>query len=328
MENPVNTLKIKHYKFLFESASDSAGLRVDKFLSDKLANLTRVGIQRLIKDGLVLVNDKSVKASYKLISGDNLLVTVPEKEGSDLAPQDIVLDIVFEDKDLIVVNKPRGMVVHPGAGNPDNTLVNGLLFHCGTLSTYGAPIRPGIVHRIDKDTSGLLVVAKTDRAYLGLTEQFKDKSAGRIYEAICWGLVRKDRGVIDKAIGRDRVNPVKISSNSKSAKKAVTHFEVIKRYNYFTHIRLRLETGRTHQIRVHLADMKHPIVGDSLYTSRIAPQKVDDNIKRYLKSLTVQMLHAKTLRFDSPVNDDKLSFDSELPDDMGELLRLLNEFGG
>lgn len=328
MDNPVDTSQTKHYEILFEPGSDLSVVRIDKYLSDYFTDLTRVDIQKLIKNKLVLVNGESVKASHKLSSGDKLSVTVPEKEGSNLTPQDIELNIVFENDDLIVVNKNRGLVVHPGAGNIDKTLVNALLFHCEALSSYGAPLRPGIVHRIDKDTSGLLVVAKTDKAYLGLTEQFKDKSAGRVYEAICWGLVKEDKGVIERAIGRDRVNPIKVSTNSRSAKKAVTHFEVIERFNYFTHLRLRLETGRTHQIRVHLAVMKHPIVGDPLYTSRIAPQKLDDNIKRYLKTLKVQMLHAKTLSFNDPVGSENLSFDSFLPGDMSELLRLLKEYNG
>ncbi len=283
---------------------EDTGTRLDKFLVDMMDDFTRSAVQKLIDDGCVLVNDKSIAKNYKCKVGDSVSVTVPDAKPLEAEAQDIPLDIVYEDDDLLVVNKAKGMVVHPANGNYDGTLVNALLYHCGdSLSGINGVIRPGIVHRIDKDTSGLLIVAKNDIAHLGLAEQIKEHSFNRAYEAVVYGNVKNDEGTICQPIGRNPKDRKKMAVTMKNSKPATTHYEVIKRYGDFTHVRCILETGRTHQIRVHMSHIGHPVAGDSVY----GPRKV-------ITELNGQCLHAKHIGFVHPVTNEWLEFESDLPD--------------
>lgn len=283
---------------------DSAGVRVDKLLVDSMQDFTRSAIQRLIDDGNVLVSGRAVAKNYKCKLGDEVSVLVPDAKPLETEAQDIPLDIVYEDDDLLVVNKPKGMVVHPANGNYDGTLVNALLYHCGdSLSGINGVIRPGIVHRIDKDTSGLLIVAKNDTAHLGLAEQIKEHSFTRAYEAVVYGNLKEDSGTINQPIGRNPKDRKKMAVVMRNSKPATTHYEVIKRYGDFTHIRCILETGRTHQIRVHMAYIGHPVAGDSVY----GPRKV-------ITELNGQCLHAKHIGFVHPVTNEWIELESDLPE--------------
>lgn len=280
------------------------GKRIDAFLSDKLENITRSTIQKLLTNGNITVNSKVVSKSYKLSENDEIVILLPENTEIDVEPENIPLEIVFEDEYLLVVNKPKGMVVHPAAGNFSGTLVNALLYHCkGQLSGINGVNRPGIVHRIDKDTSGLLVVAKGDAAHNGLAEQFAEHSIKREYQAIVYGNIKRENGTVDAPIGRHPVHRKQMAITSTNSKRAVTHFEVIERLNGFTHIKCNLETGRTHQIRVHMASLGHGIAGDEVY----GPKKV-------IRELNGQCLHAKVLGFTHPITKQELIFDSELPE--------------
>lgn len=289
--------------FLLIAEPSHQGKRVDAVLASEMEEQSRSGIQKLIEEGFVSINGKKAAKNDKLKSGDEVSVTVPPPKMLDVLPEDIPLSIVYEDEYLLVVNKPKGMVVHPAAGNPDHTLVNALLFHCGdSLSGINGVIRPGIVHRIDKDTSGLLIVAKTDEAHRGLAEQIQVHSFLREYEAVVYGRVKEDDFTINLPIGRSKVDRQKMCVTHENAKPAVTHVHVIDRYEQFTHVRCRLETGRTHQIRVHLSYMGHPLAGDARY----GPKKV-------IEKLHGQCLHAKTIGFVHPITNEQLFFDSELP---------------
>lgn len=289
--------------FLLIAEPSHQGKRVDAVLASEMEEQSRSGIQKLIEEGLVSINGKKAAKNDKLKSGDEVSVTVPPPKMLDVLPEDIPLSIVYEDAHLLVVNKPKGMVVHPAAGNPDHTLVNALLFHCGdSLSGINGVIRPGIVHRIDKDTSGLLIVAKTDEAHRGLAEQIQVHSFLREYEAVVYGRVKEDDFTINLPIGRSKTDRQKMCVTYENAKPAVTHVHVIGRYEQFTHVRCRLETGRTHQIRVHLSYMGHPLAGDARY----GPKKV-------IEKLHGQCLHAKTIGFVHPITNEQLFFDSELP---------------
>ncbi|MBR5389977.1 MAG: RluA family pseudouridine synthase, partial [Clostridia bacterium] len=242
--------------------------RLDIFLSDKLDNVTRSAAQRLIDGENVFLQDRPLKKNYRLLGKETIRADLPDPAPIEAAPQAIPLDIVYEDADVAVVNKPRGMVVHPAPGNPDGTLVNAILAHCGdSLSGVGGAVRPGIVHRIDKDTSGLLIVAKHDRAHLRLSVQLKDHTLARVYEAVVLGNLKEDRGTVNAPIGRSPKNRKKMAVVA-DGRPAVTHYEVIARYPGFTYVRCRLETGRTHQIRVHMAYLGHPLAGDPLYGRR------------------------------------------------------------
>ncbi len=284
--------------------------RLDIFIAER-GNLTRSASQKLLKDGLVKVNGTVIQKSYKIKLGDEIEFLIPEATPSESKPQDIAIDIVYEDEHLLVVNKKKGMVVHPAAGNPDNTLVNALLFHCGaSLSGINGVIRPGIVHRIDKDTSGLLVVAKNDNAHVSLAEQIKSHTFDRYYEAVVCGRFREPNGTVDAPVGRHPKDRKKMAVVS-NGRNAVTHYEVIAEYNGYTHVRFKLETGRTHQIRVHMSSIGHPIVGDEIYGAR-------DKF-----GLEGQCLHAKTISFVHPVTNELMSFDSELPDYFTMLLSKL-----
>ena len=246
--------------------AEESGDRIDALLARQAEDLTRSAAQRLLERGMVLLGGKPVKKNYKCTAGERFTVLLPEPDDMPLIAQDIPLDVVYEDADVIVVNKPRGLVVHPAPGHPDGTLVNALLFHCGdSLSGVGGEKRPGIVHRIDKDTSGLLIAAKNDFAHRALSAQLADRSLSRVYEAVARGGFREDAGTVDRPIGRHPTDRKRMAVTEKNARPAVTHWEVLARYQGYTHIRCVLETGRTHQIRVHMASIGHPLLGDFTY---------------------------------------------------------------
>lgn len=292
-----------------------AGVRIDKFLSDTLDGFTRSGISKLIADGNVTVNAAQVSKNYKCRMNDNILIVVPDAVPLEVQAENIPLDIVYEDDDLLVVNKSKGMVVHPAAGNYSKTLVNALLYHCrDSLSGINGVIRPGIVHRIDKDTSGLLIVAKNDAAHLSLAEQIKEHSFHRAYQAVCYGNIKEDSGTVHQPIGRNPKDRKKMAVTDKNSKDAVTHYEVLKRYGDFTHIKCILETGRTHQIRVHMAYIGHPLAGDPVY----GPKKV-------IESLNGQCLHAGEIGFIHPRTGEYLEFRSGLPDYFTAFLNKLDK---
>lgn len=289
------------------------GERIDTFISTALPELSRSAVQKLINDGLVTLCGKAVKKNYKTVAGDAFTVMLPDPELCEAVPQDIPLDIVYEDDDIIVVNKPRGMVVHPAPGHSDGTLVNALLYHCGdSLSGIGGVIRPGIVHRIDMDTSGLIISAKNDEAHAFLSDQLSDHSLYRIYEAVVCGSVRDEEGTVDAPIGRHPVDRKRMAVTDKNSKPAVTHYKVLARYNGYTHIECRLETGRTHQIRVHMAHIGHPLLGDLVY-GRKKPEK----------GLTGQCLHARKLSFIHPRTKERITLEAPLPDYFTEVLSKL-----
>ena len=282
---------------------ESTGVRLDKFLADAGLELSRSMAVTLIENGNVTVNGKPCSKKQKLSAGDTVDVTVPDAEPYEAKAEQIPLDIVYEDADLLVVNKPKGMVVHPAAGNYEGTLVNALLWHCGdSLSGINGVLRPGIVHRIDKDTSGLLIVAKNDRTHKGLAEQIKAHSFTREYEAVVFGSLRDDEGTVDAPIGRHPVDRKKMCVTQKNSKNAVTHYRVLSRYKGYTHIRCVLETGRTHQVRVHMAYLGHPVAGDPVY-----------GVKNERVPFSGQCLHAKKIGFVHPVTGEYMEFDSELP---------------
>ena len=283
------------------TVTDEEG-RIDAFIASKLS-LSRSFAAELIDEGKVLLNGSVVKKRALVKSGDEVLVEIPELKEPEAVPQDIPLDIVYEDDDLLVVNKPKGMVVHPAPGNSDGTLVNALLYHCkGSLSGIIGVSRPGIVHRIDKDTSGLLIVAKNDTAHIHLAEQIKEHSFTREYLAICYGNVKQENGLVSAPIGRDPKNRQRMAVVYKNSKSAVTHYEVVERFEGFTMMRFRLHTGRTHQIRVHMSSIGHPIAGDPIY----GPKKV-------ITELEGQCLHAGKIGFIHPKSGNYLEFEAELP---------------
>ncbi len=290
--------------FCFLVSQETAGTRVDKLLADSMDGFTRSGIQHLLSEGNVTCGAKPITKNYKCREGDEIKVFVPDAKPLDVEAQDIPLDIVYEDEYLLVVNKPKGMVVHPANGNYDGTLVNALMHHCGdSLSGINGVIRPGIVHRIDKDTSGLLIVAKTDAAHIGLAEQIKEHSFTRAYEAVVYGNIKDDEGTICQPIGRNPKDRKKMAVVYTNSKPATTHYKVLQRFGNFTHIRCVLETGRTHQIRVHMAFIGHPIAGDSVY----GPKKV-------ITELNGQCLHAKQIGFVHPITKEYMEFESDLPE--------------
>ncbi len=291
-------------ELVFSASTEDSGIRVDRFLQARLPDHSRSAIQKWMEDGCVLVNGKSVAKNYKLSGVCEVLVRIPEPQELQVRAENIPLDIVYEDDDLLVVNKPKGMVVHPAPGNSDGTLVNALLYHCkGSLSGINGVIRPGIVHRIDKDTSGLLMVAKNDRAHLGLAEQIKEHSFDRVYETVVYGQFKEDSGTVNAPIGRHPVDRKRMAVIASHSREAVTHFQVLERLNGFTHLRVQLETGRTHQIRVHMAYIGHPVAGDPVY----GPRKV-------ISELHGQCLHAREIGFTHPVTGERMHFSSSLPD--------------
>lgn len=299
----------------FHTGEEDAGQRLDIWLSARLEDVTRSYVQKLVGDGLVLVDGSPVKSGLKLKSGMTVDVVVPEPVSSEIKAQDIPLDVVYEDSDIIVVNKPKGMVVHPAAGNWDGTLVNALLKHCGdSLSDINGVIRPGIVHRLDKDTSGLLVAAKNNAAHQGLSDMLKKHEIVRTYEAIVDGVIKEDSGKVDAPIGRHPVNRLKMAVTFKNSKEAITHYSVVRRFKTHTWVKLRLETGRTHQIRVHMAYIGHPVTGDPLYGKKCA-----------LMDTGGQVLHARCLEFAHPVTGKPMRFETGLPDYFTGLIGALED---
>lgn len=293
--------------------SEENGKRIDAYVSSN-TDITRSRAASLLEEGNITVNGVVPLKSYKLKIGDEICVNIPEPVELNVIAQDIPLDIVYEDEHLLVVNKPKGMVVHPAAGNYEGTLVNAILFHCkGSLSGINGVMRPGIVHRIDKDTSGLLIVAKNDTAHLFLAEQIKEHSFTREYEAVVHGNIKADNGSIDAPIGRHPVKRKQMAVTPENSKNAVTHFTVLQRFGEFTHVRLRLETGRTHQIRVHMSYIGHAVAGDEVY----GPKNV-------VKGLGGQCLHAKKIGFIHPQTHEYMEFDSELPQYFNSFLAKMN----
>ena len=286
------------------AAPDDAGVRIDRYISDHIEDISRSAVTKLIEDGKVTVGEKPVKKNYKTAEGDRICVMLDEPKPVDILPEEIPLDIVYEDEDLLVVNKPKGMVVHPAPGHESGTLVNALMYHCGDdLSGINGELRPGIVHRIDKNTSGLLAVAKSDIAHAGLSEQIKEHSFTREYLAICYGNIKEDERTVDAPIGRHKVDRKKMCVTQLNSRSAVTHIKVLERYTGFTYILCRPETGRTHQIRVHMAHIGHPIAGDDVY----GPSKV-------ITELHGQCLHAYKLGFIHPVTGEYLEFTADPPE--------------
>lgn len=299
---------------------EEAGQRLDSLLAAKVEELSRSAAQELIRSGKVLdAAGKPVKGSRKAEAGEVYTLELPEKaEETELIPEDIPLDVVYEDGDLIVVNKPKGLVVHPAPGHPDGTLVNALMYHCGdSLSGIGGERRPGIVHRIDKDTSGLLIAAKNDFAHRALSDQLKDRSLSRVYETLVRGSLREERGRIEAPIGRHPTDRKKMAVTEKNSRPAATNYEVLARYPGYTHLRCSLETGRTHQIRVHLAYIGHPVLGDAVY-----------GMKKPELGLDSQCLHARAIRFIHPRTGEAMRFETELPDYFLQVLDKLNRIAG
>ena len=299
---------------VFLVTARESGERIDALLACNIDGLSRSAAQRLIENGLVTLGEAPLKKNYKCTAGDRFTVVLPEAEETALIPQDIPLEIAYEDEDVIVVNKPRGMVVHPAPGHPDGTLVNALLFHCGdSLSGVGGKRRPGIVHRIDKDTSGLIIAAKNDFAHRKLAAQLADRSLSRVYEAVVRGRMREDSGLVDRPIGRHPTDRKRMAVTEKNSRPAVTHWRVVARYSGYTRVSCSLETGRTHQIRVHMASLGHPLLGDYTYGAP-SPEK----------GLEGQCLHARELKFIHPRSGERLVVEAALPE---YFLKVLSKLG-
>ena len=296
-----------------EVIGSCAGLRIDKFLSEEFPEMSRSYIQKLIKEEQVSVNGKIVKANYKIAEADEVVLNEPELKEPDILAEDIPLDVLYEDSDLLIVNKPKGMVVHPSAGHYSGTLVNALMHHCkDDLSGINGVMRPGIVHRIDMDTTGSLLVCKNDFTHNNIAEQLKVHSIRRVYHAIVHGVIKEDEGTVDAPIGRHPVDRKKMAINHKNGKEAVTHYKVIKRFRNYTYIQCQLETGRTHQIRVHMASLQHPLVGDVVYGPAKCPFKLQG-----------QTLHAKIIGIIHPRTGEYLEADAPLPEYFVSLLNKL-----
>lgn len=298
----------------FTVSAEDNGVRIDKYLSDHMEEMSRSYLQKLLKSENVIVNEKAVKANYKVGSGDVISVSVPEPEEVNIQPEDIPLDILYEDEDLIVVNKPKGMVVHPSAGHYSQTLVNALMYHCrDELSGINGVMRPGIVHRIDMNTTGSLLVCKNDFTHNHIAEQLKEHSIKRKYRAIVHGVLKEDDGVVDTPIGRHPTDRKKMAVNYKNGKVALTHYHVCQRFSNFTYIECQLETGRTHQIRVHMKSIGHPILGDDVYGPAKSPYRLEG-----------QTLHAMVLGFLHPRKNSYMEFSAPLPEYFINLLKKLD----
>ena len=296
---------------VIKTAPEATGVRIDRVICDEVGDMTRSAVQKIIDEGGVTVNGAVVSKNYKIRNGDEIVFTVPEARVLDITAENIPLDIRYEDDDLLVVNKPKGMVVHPAAGNYNGTLVNAIMYHCGdSLSGINGVIRPGIVHRIDKDTSGLLLVAKTDSAHISLSEQIKEHSLAREYRAVIHGHLKEPEGIVNAPIGRSPNDRKKMCVTDKNSKHAVTHYTVLEEYKDFSFIKLRLETGRTHQIRVHMAYLGHPVAGDPVYGP-----------KNGVTSLAGQCLHAGLLGFVHPSSGEFIRVESPLPEYFTDFLR-------
>ena len=303
------------YEFKIETASTEIGMRLDKYLTEQISDQSRSYIQKLLDDNFILVNGRSAKSNYKLRTGDTISVEIPEAEELDIEPEDIPLDIVYEDADIIVVNKPKGMVVHPAPGHTSGTLVNALMYHCkDSLSSINGVLRPGIVHRIDMDTTGLLVACKSDQAHRILSDKFKIHDIHRVYTAIVYNQFPTDEGTIDKSIARHKTDRKKMAIDP-NGRHAVTHYRVIERLKQnFSLVECELETGRTHQIRVHMASIGHPLLGDVLYGPKKCPYKLQG-----------QTLHAAVIGFVHPTSGEYLEVEAPLPDYFKYLLEILPE---
>ena len=300
---------------ILQATSEDAGARIDSFLAARLEGVSRSAAARLLETGCIALNGKAPGKSYRMTGSETVSVTLPEAAETEVTAQEIPLDVVYEDADVIVVNKPTGLVVHPAPGHPDGTLVNALLHHCGdSLSGVGGEKRPGIVHRIDRDTSGLIIAAKNDAAHLGLAAQLSDHTLARTYECLVVGNLREDSGTVDAPIGRHHTDRKKMAVTPHNSRHAVTHWEVIARYSGATHVRCRLETGRTHQIRVHMAHIGHPILGDTVYGA-----------KKPVPGLTGQCLHAVGLRFIHPRTGEAVELSCPLPEEFEKYLKKLNK---
>ena len=298
---------------ILTAEASAAGERLDRYLAGAVEGLTRSAAAKLLEEGQVTLGGKPLGKNYRLQGGEVLTVSLPEPEPAEALPQNIPLDVVYEDADLIVINKPVGLVVHPAPGHPDGTLVNALLFHCaGSLSGVGGALRPGIVHRIDRDTSGLLVAAKNDFAHLSLSAHLHDHGVRRPHEAVVVGNVREDQGTVDAPIGRHPTDRKKMAVTDKNSRPAVTHYEVLRRYPGYTYLRCQLETGRTHQIRVHMAYIGHPLYGDTVYGA-----------KRPAADMTGQCLHAVALDLTHPRTGERMHFTCPLPEEFTRLLQKL-----
>ena len=302
---------MSRFDYVVENISDE--IRIDKWICEQNQEISRSMLQKLLKENQVTVNGKAVSKSYKINNGDCISVEIPEPVELDVLPENIPIEIVYEDDDLLVVNKPKGMVVHPAAGNYNGTLVNALLYHCkGRLSSINGVIRPGIVHRIDKNTSGLLIVAKTDKAHTGLAEQIKSHTFTREYQAVICGRLKDSNGIVEAPIGRHPVERKKMCVTDKNSKDAKTEYTVLDEFNGYSHIKLKLYTGRTHQIRVHMSYIGHPVYGDDVYG-------------KASKLCEGQCLHAKKIGFVHPINGEYYEFDSELPDYFTNVLNKLSK---
>lgn len=298
--------------YLFE-IQENQQMRLDKYLSEQFPEQTRSYLQKLIKEGQVLVNGKTVKSGYQLSKGDEVSVTIPEPKELDVEPQKMELDIVYEDEDVILINKPKGMVVHPAPGHTTDTLVNGLLYHCkDNLSGINGVARPGIVHRIDRDTTGILIVCKNDMSHNSIAAQLKEHSINRRYRALVHGNLKEDTGTVEGPIGRHPVDRKKMAINERNGKPAVTHYTVLERFGNYTLIECKLETGRTHQIRVHMTSIGHPLVGDEVYGPAKSPFKLQG-----------QCLHAMVLGFVHPRTGEYMEFSADLPEYFEDLLKKL-----
>ena len=298
--------------YLFE-IQENQQMRLDKYLAEQFPEQTRSYLQKLIKEGQVLVNGKTVKSGYQLSKGDEVSVTIPEPKELDVEPQKMELDIVYEDEDVILINKPKGMVVHPAPGHTTDTLVNGLLYHCkDNLSGINGVARPGIVHRIDRDTTGILIVCKNDMSHNSIAAQLKEHSINRRYRALVHGNLKEDTGTVEGPIGRHPVDRKKMAINERNGKPAVTHYTVLERFGNYTLIECKLETGRTHQIRVHMTSIGHPLVGDELYGPAKCPFKLQG-----------QCLHAMVLGFVHPRTGEYMEFSADLPEYFEDLLKKL-----
>ena len=291
---------------------DTENVRLDAYIAKKYTDLSRTMAQKLVEEGNILVNGKSKKISYKVQKGDEIELTIPEAKEIGIKPENIDVEVIYEDKDIIVVNKPKGLVVHPANGNPDGTLVNAIMAMCkGSLSGIGGEIRPGIVHRLDKDTSGLLIIAKNDQAHINMSKQIKDRQVKKIYIALVKGRTKEEEATINMPIGRSTKDRKKMAVR-KDGKEAITHFKVLRRYNNYTLLEVKIDTGRTHQIRVHMAEIGHPVVGDMVYSNG----KNEFGIQG-------QMLHAKSLEFRHPITGKQMHLEAELPDYFKEVLEKL-----
>ncbi len=296
----------------FEVLSEDADSRIDRYLAQQMPDQSRSFLQKLIREEQITVNGRPVKANYRLQPEDQVLVIVPDPQLPDILPENIPLDILYEDSDVLVINKPKGMVVHPAAGHYTNTVVNAVMYHCqGNLSGINGVMRPGIVHRIDRDTTGAIVICKNDQAHQSLAQQLKEHSITRSYRAIVWNNLKEDEGTVDRPIGRHPVDRKKMAVNEKNGKTAVTHYRVLERFDRFTYIECRLETGRTHQIRVHMASIGHPLLGDEVYgPSGKQPFRLQG-----------QCLHAMTLGFLHPSTGEYVEFEAPLPEYFTQLLK-------